>query len=81
VTEEDFTAAIRPKDLLSGGVSRSLEKHKDLYEDLSEGNQESPKEIRPLKNPGKTQVLMDLGGMREQKKYTQQDSNLQPSAS
>ena len=81
VTEEDFTAAIRPKDLLSGGVSRSLEKHKDLYEDLSEGNQEAPSEISPLRNPGKNQVLMGLGGISDFAKYTQQDSNLQPSAS
>ncbi len=81
VTEEDFTAAIRPKDLLSGGVSRSEEKHKDLFEDLSEGNQEPPSEISPVRNSGKTQVLMGLGGMSGFAKYTQQDSNLQPSAS
>ena len=81
VTEEDFTAAIRPKDLLSGGVSRSEEKHKDLFEDLSEGNQEPPSEIGPVRNSGKTQVLMGLGGMSDFAKYTQQDSNLQPSAS
>jgi integrase len=81
VTEDDFATAIRPKIVLGGGDHGSSRKSKDLYEDLSEGNQESPKEIRPLKNPEKTQVLMDLGGMREFEKYTQQDSNLQPSAS
>lgn len=73
MTEEDFTAAIRPKDLLSGGVSRSEEKHKDLFEDLSEGNQEPPSEISPVRNSGKTQVLMGLGGISDFAKYTQQD--------
>jgi hypothetical protein len=64
VTEDDFAAAIRPKIVLGGGDHGSSSKSKDLYEDLSEGNQEFPKEIRPLKNPGKTQVLMGLGDER-----------------